>query len=297
MKNKLIRSSCILYLSNHLKHQQMKKKIGIATLAAIFALLMIAFACQKDQQDEYTDVSKDQNTADVIFNEVKDIADEAYNANSKSGKSGDATDWLILGTCATITLDTTVSPRLLTIDFGTVNCLCNDGKYRRGMILISFTGHYKDSGTVITHTFSNYFVNDHQVLGTKTITNNGLDSNGYLSYSVVVNGSIIKPNNGGTITWNSIRTRTWIAGMNTPGLSDDKYEITGSASGTSAANVNYTMLITTPLQKNIGCKHFVSGVVEITPANKPVRVIDYGTGTCDNIITITVNNHTFTVYL
>ncbi|HRZ41878.1 MAG TPA: hypothetical protein P5228_04150 [Bacteroidales bacterium] len=85
--------------------------------------------------------------------------------------------------------------------------------------------------------------------------------------------------------------------MNTPALLDDKYLITGSASGTSAANVSYTMLITTPLQKNIGCKHFVSGVMEITPSGKPTRIIDYGNGICDNIITITVNNHTFTVYL
>lgn len=275
----------------------MKKKTGIAAFTAIAALAVIAFACQKDQQDDYTDVSKDQNTAEMLFNEVKDISDEAYGTKSKSGKSGEQTEWVIIGTCATVTLDTTVTPKLLTIDFGTTNCLCTDGKYRRGIIQISFTGPYKDSGTVITHTFNNYFVNDHQILGTKTITNNGLDSNGFLSYSVVVNGSIIKPNNAGTITWNSTRTRTWIAGMNTPALLDDKYLITGSASGTSASNVSYTMIITTPLQKNIGCKHFVSGVMEITPSGKPTRIIDYGNGNCDNIITITVNNHTFTVYL
>ena len=278
-------------------HLSMKKKTGIAAFTAIAALAVIAFACQKDQQDDYTDVSKDQNTAEMLFNEVKDISDEAYGTKSKSGKSGEQTEWVIIGTCATVTLDTTVTPKLLTIDFGTTNCLCTDGKYRRGIIQISFTGPYKDSGTVITHTFNNYFVNDHQILGTKTITNNGLDSNGFLSYSVVVNGSIIKPNNAGTITWNSTRTRTWIAGMNTPALLDDKYLITGSASGTSASNVSYTMIITTPLQKNIGCKHFVSGVMEITPSGKPTRIIDYGNGNCDNIITITVNNHTFTVYL
>ncbi|HRZ41877.1 MAG TPA: hypothetical protein P5228_04145 [Bacteroidales bacterium] len=174
----------------------MKKKTGIATFTAIVAMALIAFACQKDQQDDYTDLSKDQNTAETLFNEVKDIADEAYSTKSKSGKSGDQTEWVIIGTCATVSLDTTVSPKLLTIDFGTTNCLCADGKYRRGIIQISFTGPYKDSGTVITHTFSNYFVNDHQVLGTKVVTNNGLDTNGFLSYSVVVNGSIIKPTTG-----------------------------------------------------------------------------------------------------
>ncbi len=275
----------------------MKKIFGLAATIAALLLVTLALSCQKDDQDEYTDVTKDQNTAETLFNEVKDISDEAYATKTKSGKSGEETEWVIIGNCATITLDTSVSPKLLTIDFGSTNCLCADGKYRRGIIQISFTGPYKDSGTVITHTFSNYFVNDHQVMGTKTITNNGLDTNGFLSYTVVVNGSIVKPNNAGTITWNSTRTRTWIAGMNTPNWLDDVYLITGSATGTSAANISYSMVITTPLQKNIGCKHFVSGVMEITPAGKPTRIIDYGNGNCDNIITITVNNHTFTVYL
>jgi hypothetical protein len=267
----------------------------IAGFAAVLLLSLVS--CQKAIQDDNPGLAQDNAMVEALFGEVKDMADEAWKESSSSGKSGLKTEWVILGPCATITHDTTVSPRTLTIDFGTVNCLCADGKNRRGIIQISYSGKYRDSATVITHTFNNYFVNDHQILGTKTVTNNGTNQNGNINYSVVVSGSIIKANNGGTITWNSNRTREWVAGSTTPFWLDDVYLITGNASGTSANNTSYTMLITSPLRKEIGCKHFVSGTLEISPLNKPIRTIDYGNGACDNIITVTVNGNTFTVLL
>jgi hypothetical protein len=267
----------------------------IAGFAVVLLLSLIS--CQKSNQDDNPGLVQDNAMAEALFSEVKDIADEAWMQSSSSGKSGMETEWVIIGLCATITHDTTVSPKTLTIDFGQVNCLCADGKNRRGIIQISYSGRYRDSGTVITHTFNNYFVNDNQILGTKTVTNNGTNQNGHINYSVVVSGSILKANNGGTITWNSNRTREWIAGSTTPTWLDDVYLITGTASGTSASNTSYTMVITNPLRKEIGCKYFVSGTLEITPAGKPVRLIDYGNGACDNIITVTINGNTFTILL
>jgi hypothetical protein len=267
-------------------------------IAAIFVVgFLLLVSCQKSHRDDVHGLAQDNATAEALFNEVKEIADEAWLQGSSSGKSGMEPEWVINGQCATITHDTTVTPKTLTIDFGQVNCLCNDGKYRRGIIQVSYSGKYRDSGAVIIHTFNNYFVNDHQVLGTKTVTNNGTNQNGNISYSVIVSGSIVKANNAGTITWNSNRTREWIAGSATPKWLDDVYLITGTANGTSASNTSYTMVITNPLRKEIGCKHFVSGTYEITPANKPVRIIDYGTGACDNIITVTVNGKSYTVLL
>ncbi len=276
----------------------MKKNMHVLLLSILLpGLILLGESCRKDAKDDNPTLITDLNLAESLFTEVKDMADEAWKESSGSGKAGLETGWIILGQCATITLDTTTTPHLLTIDFGSVNCLCADGKNRRGIILITFTGPYRDSGTVITHTFNNYFVNDHGVAGTKTVTNNGKNSSGNLSFSVVENGTITKPNNAGTINWNSNRTREWISGTNTTALLDDIYQISGSANGTTANATAFTMMITKPLQKEIGCKHFVSGTLEITPAGKPVRIIDYGNGTCDNVITVTINNHTFTIYL
>jgi hypothetical protein len=44
-------------------------------------------------------------------------------------------------------------------------------------------------------------------------------------------------------------------------------------------------------------KHFVSGIFNHTPENKPTRTIDFGDGACDDIATVTVNGKTYTVTL
>jgi hypothetical protein len=269
-----------------------------------FVMIMLAMAisfssCKKDDDPADTDTSvvADNALAERYFDDVKDISDQAFEGNTVTYKGEDFSEAALITPCATITIDTTASPSLITVDFGTVNCMCNDGRNRRGKILVSYTGKYRDAGTIITITFDNYFVNDHQVLGTKTITNNGLNLDGNLSYSINVQGSIVKPNGGGTIQWNSNRTREWINGSGTFTWLDDQYLIRGSASGSSAAGTPFTMLILTPLQKNIGCRHFVSGVLEFTITGKPTRTLNYGTGTCDNDATVTINGISYAIKL
>lgn len=266
------------------------------------AIIGVTFSsCRKDKDDELfdkdTSASSDNALAEVTFNDVKNIADEAADGSLTSYFPTNNSEVRLMGPCATITNDTTVSPRKLTIDFGSVNCLCNDGRYRRGQIIVSYIGKYRDSASTHTITFNNYFVNDNQVLGSKTVTNNGHNSSGNLSYTIAVNGQIIKANNGGTITWNSARTREWIIGENTPQWSDDVYLITGTASGTSASNNSYTAVINTALRKELSCKHIVSGTFAITPQGKATRYVDFGNGACDNQATVTINGKVYNITL
>ena len=202
----------------------------------------------------------------------------------------------LLSACATVTIDSVATPHTITVDFGASNCLCSDGRYRRGQINISYSGHYRDAGSTHTITFTNYYVNDNKIMGTKTVLNNGRNTAGNLTYSITVNGSIEK-SSGGTITWNSNRTREWIVGESTPAWNDDVYLITGSASGTSAGGTSFTLNITSALRKEIGCRHFVSGSFALTPSGKAVRYVDYGTGACDNTATVTINGNTYNITL
>ena len=112
-------------------------------------------------------------------------------------------------------MDTTTWPKTLTINFGTSNCLCADGNLRRGIITAVFTGQYRKPGTVISIYLSNYYHNNNFVqVGTHTITNNGINTNGNLSYTInVVNASVTT--SSGIISWNSYRTREWISGVTT----------------------------------------------------------------------------------
>ncbi len=273
----------------------------LRSLVLISASALVFAGCKKNQEDNDTSTASDNAFAESSFNDVTNITDEA-------GRSGSLTNYRLGGddglltSCATITFDSlnTSDQDTLLINFGSTDCTGNDGRQRRGEIIVSYSGHYRDSASVHTITFNNYFVNDNQILGTKTVTNLGHNSAGHLVYAIHVAGQIVLANNGGTVTWNSDRQREWTQGESTLIWSDDVYSVTGTASGTGANGHSFTVNITSPLIRvmSIGCRrHFVQGTFDLTPDNKPVRTVDFGNGACDDLATVTINNHIYTIHL
>lgn len=270
-------------------------------LIATSALLVTG--CKKEKTEEAdsdTTSSNDNALMESTFNDVSNISDEANQGSVSSYKTEGGNG--ILSACATITRDTANSadPDTLRIDFGPTNCLCADERNRRGKIIIIHTGRYRDSATTWTTTFEDYYVNDNHVMGTRTGRNNGHNTAGHLSWTIDVNGSIELANGGGTITWTSTRTREWTEGESTPKREDDKFSVTGSASGTGANGGSYTMNITDPLVRDmsLGCRrHFTKGKFDLTPAGKLTRTIDFGDGTCDNKATVTIDGKTYEITL
>jgi len=264
----------------------------LLTLALIFALF--SSSCRRSVRDEDRDTKAAQDfaLADIAFNDVSNLLTEVM-----ENESGLRATNLNLG-CATITVDTLAFPMTVTIDFGASNCLGGDGRNRRGIINATFTGKYRDSLSVITITTNNYYLNDHKIEGTKVVTNKGHNSDGNLWYTVVItNAMITAPDGTWNVTFNSNRTREWIGGESTAILSDDVYEISGTMDGTSRTGNHFTASTTTPLRVELSCAWIVSGVINLTPDNVSPRVIDFGSGSCDNDATVTVNGNVYEVEL
>ena len=282
---------------NHLKQKIMKKVnlIFVALTFISFAVLMSSCKKEETTQPADTAAAEDNSLAEGIFDNVSVMADEAYALSTNGPRAVD--DSIVFGGCVTITLDTTVMPRILTIDFGEENCLCLDGKYRRGKIIVTFDGRYKRPGTVITHGFEGYYVNDHNVDGTKVVTNMGPNDLGHVYYTIEIVGVIHLANNAGTISWNSSRQREWIQGYHTGNRWDDIYHITGTADGIRVNGLTWEAEIINPLRKELACRFLVAGTIEITRENRPLILLDYGNGDCDNIATVLINGEVYTIYL
>ena len=193
----------------------------------------------------------------------------------------------------TVIIDLNAMPHTMLINFGTVNCEGTDGRNRRGSILVTFTGAYSDQGTVITITPQNYYVNDHRVQGSKTVTNMGLDQDGHPYFTVSVAGTVIAPDNSWTSTHNANRVRTWFAGDDTATPWDDVYLITGSGNGINRNGLPYSLAITQALRIEIGCPWIVSGKLDITPDALSTRSVDFGSGSCDDDLSVTVDGTTY----
>ncbi len=266
----------------------------LSLLALSLATAFIFMACNRRDKDKDSDTSlaADHALSENVYHDAVNMADEASDKSTGDHLSSYKT----ASNCATVTHDTLSTPKSITIDFGAVNCLCNDGKNRRGKILITYTGHYRDSGSVHNIAFDNFYVNDNHIMGTKTVTNMGKNSANQSYFSIQVNGLIVKAITNDTISWTSNRVRTWIQGESTPVRLDDVYQITGSASGTKGGN-SYTATIIQPLVKAVDCDYISAGVQTIQVAGKLPRSIDYGNGSCDNTAQVTIGSNVFTITL
>ena len=284
----------------------MKQINAFRYLTVIFAAItLILSGCKKDedptvQNDNsnsavYKDMAAEAGRADFVENDVDLLADEA--ARGHFGPNGPQGPQGILNPCATVTHDTVSVPHIITIDFGPVNCLGNDGHWRRGQIIVTYTGPYWAAGSVRTIGFNGYHVDDNSITGTRTVTNNGQNSSGNYNWTIdVVNFTITKPN-GNWFSRNSNRNREMIQGYGTINPWDDVYLITGTANGQKSNGHTLNTTITNALRKEVGCKWIVSGTMDMAPNNLPVKTVDFGNGTCDNIATVTVNGISHTIIL
>jgi hypothetical protein len=256
-------------------------------LILFFALSIFAISCRKERRDTLgSSISTDNNTAENLFSDMFKVVDDI--SMNTAGIRED-----IIGCIDTIIVDTTSNPKTVLIDFGTNECTGNDGRVRKGILHITYTGRYREAGTVITITPENYSVNGNLIEGQKTIENLGLNNNGQLHYSIAVSGTVTAPGNAWTISWTANRIRTWLEGQNTASVWDDVYEISGNGSGVNRNGVPYTTTITQALRAEIGCPWLVSGKVTIQPEDYATRFIDFGDGACDSGFTVTVNGQEY----
>lgn len=284
---------------------QKKQSIFLGIMACFFVSLSFT-ACKKDSKrstDNEIAPAQDNAMAESSYTDATTMVDASVtfgNNFSFRVATNEQTARIeeVLGNCVTVTVDTTSASRSVIINFGTTNCLCIDGRKRRGRILASWTGKYRDAGTIVNLTYDNYFVNDNQIKGTHKTTNMGPNGSGNLVYKIEVDGVIIKADNGGEITWKSTRQREWVAGASTPlNILDDTYSITGSANGTIASGEAYTINITQALVRKMTCNWFESGKIELTPQGLSTRTLDYGNTGCDGNATFSIGGASFTVVL
>ena len=290
----------------------MKKLIFIGLFFALAGGLVLT-GCKKEKEKEpkpttqsVADNDQAQSEFDDLFTTTDDVMDK--NQLRLSSAPVDTTVW-DTSWCAWVTINSTTTPKTITINFGDTVCLGYDGRQRKGKILITYTAPLRIPGAQVTITLDSFYVDSHKLEGAKSITNTTtiLDT---LKYHIVVaadtagNGyaELTLPDGVTVIKWKSDRTRKHIL---VPGLWvwNDEFHIDGSADGFNRNGTPFTVTITKTLIRKMVCLFTlpitdrtiipVSGTIEITPGSLSTRVVDFGTGTCDKDFTVTVDNITF----
>ncbi len=286
------------------------KKVNSVKLAVsvlMFAVMAIAVSSCKSNEDSFSaeDVatSSNESTSESQTSETDDIASGVLNSNDAvTGRVEAGADDIRI-TCATITkgANNTKESGVITIDFGTTGCTDAAKNTRKGKMIITYSGgrwFLPNAKHVIT--FSGYSINDVKFSDSdsRTVTNVSTVASP-LTWTITSNHKLTYPD--GTETSRSVNlTKKW---NRTATVTADTWAFSQTAGasvaaqGTNKKGKTYTTTISIPLVYSRSCalsnKVFlpISGSKTIKVDNKEI-VFDYGTGTCDNTFTVTVNGKT-----
>lgn len=271
-----------------------------STLFAL-AVMVFTFSCREDELGQGTDLEEESvlESASTGENETDDALEIAYQVETDL-KAGSSNGRVASSTCASVTHDE--ANKKVIIDFGS-GCTGPYGRTRSGKIIVTYSTTVGDSIANRIITFENYFVNSRGITGTIELRDVEENNDGNLQCTKRLLDLKVTFPNGESITFNGSRTREWISGAGDGIASNNVYRITGSVSGTSTRGRSFTHDITEPIISDWSCAaagNFarIAGKTEMTKLGgyaKRKRIVDYGDGDCDNIITITTIRRTYTI--
>jgi hypothetical protein len=271
-----------------------------ALTAIILFLAIFVFSCKKESansedkavtQAEAEEYTAESMEAEASYDDIQDIsmaaADEEGIISAGRGQGARPFPFLRLrlrlGAKAiiTVTPDDNTYPKTVTIDFGDGDN-CPDGRFRKGKIVLHFTGPIRKPGSVVTITLVNFQVGRVKIEGTKVITN--LSENGNIKFSVQVTGGKVTFPNGRGYEYEKLKYVKQIEGGDTDEISDDVYSIEGRSQTKYKNGVVTTINTESALIKKVSCPWISKGTLKIK-INTHEFLLDYGfpdNGDCDN---------------
>lgn len=296
----------------------MKKVLSLKTLVlAAAAGAMLLASCNKSN-DSVISSSDSQNVnsesvADNSISESGDLSDAVATSVTATtygtAARTEATDISSLAAMkdprlagATVTImsganSTKDSPNgTITIDFGTGVTV--NGVTRVGKIIILYSGKKGVAGSYRSVGYSGYSRNGVAFDDAMTFTNTYV-TDSTVFHHVLANGKLTFTSDNTTLTRTADHYSTIDYTNKTVTLSMTP-STSVAAAGTTRGGKSYSMVIDSPLVYKASCLDSkviipVSGSKTVTVDSKLNYTVDYGDGTCDNTLTITILGKTVTV--
>lgn len=285
------------------KRNVIVRLFSVLAMAGLFTMV----ACTEDPEISDNDSQNIENEAatDGYYEDADDMAILAVaveggtlsGGRSASGRAGVKPLDIRFGECVTVTFEfaadnSQATPHgYITIDFGT-GCTDLHGNVRKGKIKVEFQGKRFFTGSKIITTFQEYHINGILIQGTRTVTNITGSTEDSPKFSVILEEGKATWPDGSFATREMNITKTWVRGLNPL---QDELQVEGSASGSNRNTKVYQMEITEPLIYKRECAitsrvfMAVEGVKVLTADNGRTITIDYGSGTCDRVVTVTID--------
>ncbi len=275
----------------------MQKQISFFLFLTIATFALTIIACKKD-----ADTSADQASANKAAEAMRSqlLITSSFNIAQRgatqadgllSSQVEDRTD--TCGTLSVTPLDPAVFPKVVTVDFGT-GCTDGDGKFKSGKFILTI-GKIWESNTEMSIQYDNYVEDGVKLAGKFTFGNLSTVNAGI--FTIVAQNVTVTNATNASISYDAAETFTQVSGHPTWwDWSDDVYQITGNINAILSTGEFANWTIQTPLTKANNC-YWVSQGTGILDINGLLIGIDYGSGSCDNQATATINGQVFPIAL
>ncbi len=267
-------------------------------LLVLVTMGIVLTGCKKALEDLFdSEASEDDSSIAAQVEDINSQATDIVMNENMGGRtddetlSGGRTEGRFLNAASVIYNPTT---RTITFDFGATNVLCDDGKNRRGKIIVRLVeGRPLVLPFETETTHENYFVNDNKVEGLRRERTISTGVGVRQTTITVVNRTVtFTDNRVATRNVNHVRTRTVVG-------TGFEFSTIGSANGTTRKGRTYTNTIVLPLISKTSCNNNlfpVQGSINMTVNSfENPFVLDFGNGSCDKTFTVTYNGRTKTV--
>lgn len=270
------------------------KRILYSAILLVSAAALTLNSCKKEEPDTETQSAIDNSVCEGEFTGrmgvINSIAIKEQGV--KSVLSG--SPMIIINPADTLD----GFPITMTLDYGTGTTDSIDGKVRKGIVQCTFDRSWDTIGAIVTVKLINYYVAKN---ASSNFVQYACDSmmiihNSAYSYTNnVIGGKCIAAS--WNLEWACSRTMTQTAGGGDFNPYNDVFEFTGSANGKNREGKTYTVNVTVPVIKRATCTWIEKGRIDLTPQGLATRTVDYGSGSCDNQATLTINGNTFSFTL
>lgn len=276
--------------------------VSLRLLPVAAVLCAAVLSCQKSYNPSVPPQGEQQvalmNATNAVFNasktESQDIGDVVLDTEDSVEE------------CRKVTYkpSKSVYPHEKIIDYGT-GCEGADNIRRSGkkMVMVYTDPNTAAAGVLVTETtFDNYYIDGVKITGMVKAYIESPATSGQRVVKVVATKGL-SSGAGDLQAYTSTTYVTQTEGASTPSRMDNVFRITGGAQGYQLTHsdtlFNWTSAIDAlnPAIKPAGCGNRTQGVVNIninllTDTTSFTEILDYGSGTCDNTATLSINGGT-----
>jgi hypothetical protein len=278
----------------------MKRIIGITFIVLTVAL----FSCQNEkvqvnqEDDVFTEKSAQITLTEASLEAVATLSE--YEVDFYANAEQMLTRWWRMGKvwqwtnkthyqlrqCPNVSVqqgDEDGYPKIITLDYGDGTVLKNE-KVLSGVIVIEISAPKASGNFNRLVTYDDFGVDTVLINGTSLIT---VDKSNE-TYRNMKSDLTFLINNEKEIVRSSVRTWTWLEGMETTDdQTDDVIQIEGTVQASNSDGDTYSKTIVDPLIRMRDCRFIVSGVVEVKLNDIIASTMNYGDGECDAVAVLT----------